>query len=96
MTRRPRNLETRYRWLPMAIVGVFSLAFAVGLALYAVEPGSRGAAVALNGGLVLLMLSPAIRILLATAERARRRDGAFILMTVAVLVELGIVLWRAS
>jgi len=35
-------------------------------------------------------------ILVATAERIRLRDTPFILMTLAVIVELGIVFWRAD
>jgi len=96
MTPRNRSLEVRYRWVSMAIVLAFSLLFAVGLGLYVLDPGSRGAVLALNGGLVLLMASPALRILVATAERIRLRDTPFILMTLAVIVELGIVFWRAD
>ena len=50
----------------------------------------------LHTGLVLLMTSPAVRILIAVAERIRRQDWPFVLMTVVVVLELAIVLWRAA
>lgn len=96
MSPRSHSLEARYHWLSMAIVLAFSLLFAVGLGLYLLDPGSRAAAIALNGGLILLMASPALRIVVATAERVRVRDVPFILMTLAVIVELAIVFWRAD
>ena len=96
MKRRSRSLEKRYRWLSVAVVGLFALAFSVGLGLYLIEPGSEGATIALHAGLVLLMASPAVRMAVATAERLRRRDTAFVVMTVVVVVELAIVFWRAS
>ena len=95
MTPRARNIEVRYAWVSVGIVALFSAAFAIGLVLYLLDPGSRGAELALHGGLMLLMASPALRILVATAERVRRRDILFLVMTVAVVVELGIVFWRA-
>jgi hypothetical protein len=96
MTPRSRSLEHRYRWLSAGIVAAFSLTFAIGLVLYVLEPGGRAAAMALQLGLVLLMASPAVRMMVATAERVRLRDVAFIMMTIAVVVELGIVFWRAG
>ena len=96
MSKRPRSLEHRYRWLSVATVGLFALAFAIGLGLHLTDPGSDGATFALNAGLVLLMVSPAVRMSVAAAERLRKRDLAFLVMTLVVLLELTIVLWRAS
>ena len=96
MTPRSHSLEYRYRWLSAGIVAAFSLAFAIGLVLYLLDPGGKGAVIALQTGLVLLMASPAVRIVVATAERVRIRDVPFVVMTIAVILELAIVFWRAS
>ena len=95
MTRRPRSFEHRYRWLSVAMVGLFALTFAIGLGFHLVDPGGEGATFALQAGLILLMVSPAVRLSVATAERLRKRDFAFAVMTLVVLLELAIVLWRS-
>jgi hypothetical protein len=82
--------------MSIAMVGLFALAFAVGLGLHLADPGSDGAMFALHAGLLLLMVSPAVRLSVATAERLRKRDFAFAVMILVVLLELAIVLWRAS
>jgi hypothetical protein len=82
--------------MSIAMVGLFALAFAVGLGLHLADPGSDGAMFALHAGLLLLMVSPAVRLSVATAERLRKRDFAFAAMILVVLLELAIVLWRAS
>ena len=96
MTRRPRSFEHRYRWMSVAMVGLFAMAFAIGLGLHLTDPGGKGAMFALQAGLILLMVSPAVRMGVATAERLRKRDFAFAVMTLVVLLELAIVFWRAS
>lgn len=96
MKRRPADLEVRLRWVSIGMVILFGAALAVGQTLYLLNPGSTAAPIALQTGLILLMLSPAVRMLVATAERLRRRDWAFVLMTVIVAAELGIVVWRAA
>lgn len=96
MTKRPRSFEHRFRWMSVAMVGLFALAFAIGLGLHLTDPGGDGATFALHAGLLLLMVSPAVRLSVATAERLRKRDFAFALMILVVLLELAIVLWRAS
>ena len=96
MTDGATGLEERFRWLPVAFVVLFALALAVGLVFHVAAPDGAGAAAALHVGLVLLMASPAVRILVATSERVRRRDVAFLLMVVVIVVELAIVLWRAD
>ena len=95
-TRRPPSVEHRYRWLSVAIVGCFAMAFALGLGLHLTDPGGEGATLALHAGLVLLMASPAVRMTVAIAERLRRRDWAFVAMTLIVVIELAIVFWRAG
>ena len=95
-TKRPRSFEHRYRWMSVAMVGLFALAFAIGLGLHLVDPGGAVAMFALQAGLILLMVSPAVRMGVATAERLRKRDYAFAVMTLVVLLELAIVFWRSS
>jgi hypothetical protein len=95
-THRPHSYEHRFRWISLGLVGLFALAFAAGLVLYVVEPAGPRAVIALHAGLVLLMASPAVRMAIATADRLRRRDYAFIGMTLIVVVELAIVFWRAD
>lgn len=95
MTAPDQDLETRFRPLSVAAVLVFSLSLAVGLALYLLAPGNRLALLALHTGLLILIASPAIRISVALAERIRRRDWPFVLMTVVIVAELMVVLWRA-
>jgi uncharacterized membrane protein len=51
---------------------------------------------ALNAGLLLLIASPAARMAVALAERIRRADWTFVIMTVVIALELVVVLWRAS
>lgn len=94
--KRPRSFEHRYRWMSVAMVGLFALAFAIGLGLHLVDPGGAAAMFALQAGLILLMVSPAVRMGVATAERLRKRDYAFAVMTLVVLLELAIVFWRSS
>ena len=96
MTKRPRSFEHRYRWMSVAMVGLFAMAFAIGLGLHLTDPGGHGAMFALQAGLILLMVSPAVRMGVATAERLRKRDFAFAVMTLVVLLELAIVFWRSS
>lgn len=90
------NLEVRYSAVPAGVVALFGIAFAVGLVLYLLDPGSAAAGFVLTGGLFLVMAAPAVRLLLVFAERARRRDWLFVMMTAVVLLELAIVFGRAA
>lgn len=90
------DLEVRFNWVSLVLVALFGSAFVIGLILHIQQPGSRQASLALHSGLVLLMLSPATRLLIALLERVRRRDWTFMLMTLIVAAELAVVMWRAS
>jgi uncharacterized membrane protein len=90
------DLETRLRPLSVAAVLVFSASLALGLVLYLLFPAEPLALLALNTGLVILIASPAIRIAVALTERIRRRDWPFVWITLAVVAELMVVLWRAG
>jgi len=93
---RSADIEVRLRWLTLAAVALFGVALVAGLLLHLSSPGSAVSVGFLQTGLVLLMTAPALRILVAVAERVRRRDWPFVLMTLIVALELAIVLWRAS
>ena len=90
------DLEVRLRWLTVTVVVSFGLALLAGMIAHLVSPGSALSIALLQTGLVLLMSAPAVRILIAVAERIRRQDWPFVLMTVAIVLELAIVLWRAG
>jgi hypothetical protein len=90
------NMEARFRRLSIGIVFLSGAAFALGVILYAADQSSRVAALVLQAGLLLLMAAPGVRILVATAERLRRRDWTFLLMTAVVVMELAVVMWRAA
>jgi hypothetical protein len=92
----PEDLEVRYRWMSIGSVILFGVAFAFGLILYVLDRGSAASLLWLQAGLLLLMASPAVRMLVAGAERVRRRDWTFLALTAAVIGELGVVLWRAA
>jgi uncharacterized membrane protein len=92
----PADLDDRFLWVSRANVMLFGAAMLAGLVLHLASPHSVLSVRLLQAGLVLLMAAPALRILIAVAERIRRRDWVFVLMTVIVVIELGIVLWRAA
>ena len=92
---RPVNLETRYRWVLVATVLLFSGVLGAGLLLYLVDPASAVASTVLQAGLLLLIASPAARLAVAAAERVRRGDTTMLLMMAVVVGELLIVMWRA-
>ena len=89
------DLEVRCRPLFIGGVVLFSAALAMGLALHVLVPGRLSSAL-LQTGLVLLMAAPALRIGIAVAERIRRRDWMFVVMTAIVAIELAVVMWRAA
>ena len=63
-----------------------SICLAVGLVVSLVAPGA-GPAI-LNVGIVLLILTPAARVVLSIVEYATARDWTFTLLTTIVLLEL--------
>lgn len=92
----PVDLERRFGWLSTALVVLFGGALAAGMVLHLMSPATLLSVRLLETGLVLLMAAPALRILIAVAERIRRRDWPFVIMTAVVVLELAIVLWRAA
>jgi hypothetical protein len=90
------DLEDRLLWLVKTALFASGGALAAGLGVHLLggdRPLSRSL---LALGLVLLMTIPALRVVIATAERVRRRDWYFVLATVVVLVELSVTMWFAS
>jgi uncharacterized membrane protein len=96
VTPQPGDLEHRFRWLSVAVVILFGAAFAVGLVFYALDQDSRAGGVLLHAGLLLLMAAPGVRMAIASADRLHRRDWTFLAMTSIVVLELAIVVWRAT
>lgn len=90
------DLEARFGWLAVAVVMVFGILLATGLLLHVLDPGGAASRAMLEAGLITLMLAPAVRLTIAVAERVRRKDWGFVIMTVVVVLELAIVMWRAA
>lgn len=90
------DLEARFGWLAVAVVIVFGILLATGLLLHVLDPGGAASRGMLEAGLITLMLAPAVRLTIAVAERVRRQDWSFVLMTAVVVIELAIVMWRAA
>ena len=70
------------------------LACGLALSLLASDAG-RLASWMLNGGLIVLMATPATRVVLACAEFTRRRVWFFALASLGVLGVLGVTVWMA-
>ena len=79
-----------------AAVAVTGLLLAAGLALHMADGGDGLSATLLAAGLIVLMMTPAVRVLFAVAEWVRARDWQFVLVTLIVLVELSVTLWLAA
>jgi uncharacterized membrane protein len=63
-------------------------ALSTGLVWLLVSPSSSAGEVVLDAGLVILMATPAVRVLLSIAEALRRRDWFWLWNTAAVVVVL--------
>jgi uncharacterized membrane protein len=64
-----------------------SAALAVGL-LLAMFGDDVAAAALLNAGVVVLLVTPVVRVLISIVEYGRERDWPFVALTVIVLIEL--------
>ena len=91
-----RDVEDRLLWIVKGAVLASGAALAGGLILHLALPDHSAARSLLAIGLMLLMCIPAARVVIATAERVRRRDWYFVVATLVVLVELCLALWLAS
>ena len=90
------NLEDRFLWIIKGGVFASGVLLALGLALHLARPDQPAARALLAVGLIVLMAVPATRLLLASAERIRRRDGLFLMATFLIVVELSLAMWFAS
>ena len=69
-------------------VAASSICLAAGLVLTLAHAGGGPARVLLSAGLLLLMATPAARVVLSAVSYARRRDWVFAALTLVVLLEL--------
>ena len=91
-----RDVEDRLLGFVKGAVLATGAALASGLILHVARGDHPAARSLLAIGLMLLMCIPAARVLIATADRVRRRDWYFVGATLVVLVELGLALWFAA
>ena len=66
-----------------------------GVVALAVRPGSRWAAALVYAGLLVLMLTPVTRVLVACARYLRAGDRASALLTIGILVVIALSGWAA-
>ena len=84
------RLEHHLGWLLMAGVVLSAVLLAAGLVLWLAYPDEAPALWLLNGGLVVLIATPIMRVILSLAEFVRLRDWFFVATTMAVLIELAV------
>ena len=65
-----------------------SICLGVGLGLGLGIPASQFARRLMNTGLLLLLATPATRVVVSVVDYARERDWAFVMLTLIVLLEL--------
>ena len=82
------RLEHRLGRLLVTGVIASAVLLAAGLALWLANPEAPVARWLLNGGLVVLMATPILRVFLSVVEYVRVRDWFFVAITVVVLIEL--------
>lgn len=70
--------------------GVFvsGVCLAIGLVLLYVPPARHAATILINAGLIVLMTTPATRVVVSVYEYFRERDWLFVVLTLIVLVSL--------
>lgn len=90
------DLEDRLLWIVKGGVIASGITLATGLALHLYQGDHQASRSLLALGLILLMTVPALRVIIATAERMRRRDWYFVIATIVVLVELSVTMWFAA
>jgi uncharacterized membrane protein len=90
------EIEDRFAWVVNTSLLGSSLVLVIGLLLHIVVSNEPLAQRFLRAGLMLLMATPALRILIAVADRVRRRDVQFVVVTAIVIGELCLTLWYAA
>jgi uncharacterized membrane protein len=76
----------------LLVTGVIASAVLLiaGLALWLASPETPLSRWLLNGGLVVLMATPILRVFVSVVEYVQMRDWLFVAITVVVLIELGV------
>jgi uncharacterized membrane protein len=67
---------------------VSAVLLTAGLALWLTSPDAPLSRALLNGGLVVLMATPILRVFVSFVEYVRMKDWVFVATTIVVLVEL--------
>ncbi len=92
MTATPESLSRLERHLGRIFTVGLTLtaaALVVGLMLYLFAPETPWR-MFLNGGLLILMATPMLRVVVSVVEYVQMRDWFFVILTVAVLAELSV------
>lgn len=82
------DLEQKLGQLLVTGVIVSALLLAAGLFFFLLDPGMARNGWLLNGGLIVLMATPILRVMVSVAEYVRLRQWFFVVVTVIVLAEL--------
>ena len=69
-------------------IGATTVCLISGLALMLTNAGGRFATALLTSGMVILMATPAARVVVSIVDYARERDWMFFVLTLVVLLEL--------
>ncbi len=84
-----QRLERMIGWVLLGGVTVSAVLLSIGLALWIGVPSARARNIPLQAGLIVLMVTPALRVLISCAEYVRDRDWLFAGLTGIVLAVLG-------
>jgi uncharacterized membrane protein len=84
------RLERRLGRVLATGVASSALALATGLGWYMLSPDDAGVSRLFAVGLVVLMATPILRVIVSLIEYVRMREWAFVVITIAVFVELTI------
>ena len=84
------RLETDLGRLLVAGVVTSAALLALGLGWWLLNPQNSAAILLLNGGLIVLMATPMLRVVVSFAEYIRMRQWIFAGVTIVVLVELSV------
>lgn len=82
------TLELRLRRVFVAGLATSASSLLLGLILYFVAPQATQTSWLLSAGLIVLMATPLLRVIVSIAEYLRMRDWVFVVLTLAVLLEL--------
>jgi uncharacterized membrane protein len=88
VTRAPDRLESALGKLLFVGVATSTVVLLVGLVWWLVAPASPSASQLLNVGLIILMLTPGLRVVVSCIEYLRERDWFFAATTAGVLIVL--------